>query len=435
MGNIVAIVGRPNVGKSTLFNRLIEERQAITDNVAGTTRDRHYGKAEWNGIVFSVVDTGGYMSGSDDVFEAEIRKQVVLAIDEADTILFLVDIQGGITAMEETIAGMLRKAKKPVVVAANKVDTHDKEYAAAEFYSLGLGEVFSLSAVSGAGTGDLLDQIVKTFIKPTEEEEEEIPRIAIVGRPNVGKSSLVNALLGREQNIVTPVAGTTRDPIDTRWNVFGHDVMLLDTAGIRKKGKVDEDIEFYSIIRSIRAIEGSDVCMLMIDAKDGIEQQDLHILSIIQKNGKGVVVVVNKWDLIEKETNTMKAFEAEVKRRMEPFTDVPVVFISVLEKQRILKAMELAMQVYEDRKRKIQTRKLNDAMLPEIEKQPPPMYKSKQVSIKFIQQLPAVHVPTFVFHCNLPQYIKPSYERFLENRLREHWRFTGVPIRMFFRKK
>src|SRR5436190_18860047 len=435
MGNIVAIVGRPNVGKSTLFDRLVEERQAITDNMAGTTRDRHYGKAEWNGIVFSVVDTGGYMSGSDDVFEAEIRKQVVLAIDEADTILFLVDIQGGITAMEETIAGMLRKSKKPVVVAANKVDSHDKDYAAAEFYSLGLGEVFSLSAVSGAGTGDLLDAVVKTFAKPTEEEEPDIPRIAIVGRPNVGKSSLVNALLGRERNIVTSVAGTTRDPIDTRWNVFGYDVMLLDTAGIRKKGKVDEDIEFYSVIRSIRAIEGCDVCMLMIDAKDGIEQQDLHILSIIQKNGKGEVVVVNKWDLVEEETHTIKAFEAEVKHRMEPFTDVPVVFTSVLEKQRILKTMEMAMQVHEDRKRKIQTRKLNDALLPEIEKQPPPMYKSKQVSIKFIQQLPAVHVPTFVFHCNLPQYIRPSYERFLENRLREHWRFTGVPIRMYFRKK
>lgn len=434
MGNIVAIVGRPNVGKSTLFNRLIEERQAITDNVAGTTRDRHYGKAEWNGIVFSVVDTGGYMSGSDDVFEAEIRKQVVLAIDEADTILFLVDIQGGITAMEETIAGMLRKAKKPVVVAANKVDTHEKEYAAAEFYSLGLGEVFSVSAVSGAGTGDLLDAVVKTFIKPTEEEQADIPRFAIVGRPNVGKSSLLNALLGRERNIVTPVAGTTRDPIDTRWNVFGYDVMLLDTAGIRKKGKVDEDIEFYSVIRSIRAIEGCDVCMLMIDAKDGIEQQDLHILSIIQKNGKGVVVVVNKWDLIEKDTNTMKAFEAEVKHRMEPFTDVPVVFTSVLEKQRILKTMEMAMQVHEDRKRRIPTRKLNDVLLPLIERQPPPMYKSKQVSIKFIQQL-VVHVPTFVFHCNLPQYIRPSYERFLENRLRENWRFTGVPIRMYFRKK
>ncbi len=434
MGNIVAIVGRPNVGKSTLFNRLIEERQAITDNVAGTTRDRHYGKAEWNGIVFSVVDTGGYISGSDDVFEAEIRKQVILAIDEADTILFLVDALGGITAMEETIAGMLRKAKKPVVLAANKIDTHDKEYAAAEFYSLGLGEVFSVSAVSGAGTGDLLDRLVSTFTKPSEEDEVDIPKFAIVGKPNVGKSSLVNALLGREQNIVTPVAGTTRDPIDTRWNVFGYDVKLLDTAGIRKKAKVEEDIEFYSVIRSIRAIEGCDVCMLMIDAKEGVQQQDLHILSIIQKNGKGVVVVVNKWDLIEKDTNTMKEFEASVKQRMEPFTDVPVVFISVWEKQRILKAMEMAMQVYEDRKRRIPTRKLNDMLLPEIERQPPPMYKSKQVTIKFIQQLP-VHVPTFVFHCNLPQYIKPSYERFLENRLREHWRFSGVPIRMYFRKK
>lgn len=434
MGNIVAIVGRPNVGKSTLFNRLIEERQAITDPTAGTTRDRHYGKAEWNGIVFSVVDTGGYISGSDDVFEAEIRKQVMLAIDEADTVLFLVDIQGGVTAMEETIASMLRRAKKPVVLAANKVDTHDKEYAAAEFYSLGLGEVHSISAVSGAGTGDLLDVLVKTFTKPSEEEEADVPRFAIVGKPNVGKSSLVNALLGREQNIVTPVAGTTRDPIDTRWKVFGYDVTLLDTAGIRKKGKVDEDIEFYSVIRSIRAIEGCDVCFLMVDAKEGIQQQDLHILSIIQKNGKGVVVVVNKWDLIEKDTNTMKAFEADVKGRMEPFTDVPVVFISVHEKQRILKVMELGMQVFEDRKRRIPTRKLNDTLLPEIERQPPPMYKSKQVSIKFIQQLP-LHVPTFVFHCNLPQYIKPSYERFLENRLREHWRFTGVPIRLFFRKK
>jgi GTP-binding protein len=434
MGNIVAIVGRPNVGKSTLFNRLIEERQAITDPTAGTTRDRHYGKAEWNGIVFSVVDTGGYISGSDDVFEAEIRKQVMLAIDEADTVLFLVDIQGGVTAMEETIASMLRRAKKPVVLAANKVDTHDKEYAAAEFYSLGLGDVHSISAVSGAGTGDLLDVLVKTFTKPSEEEEADVPRFAIVGKPNVGKSSLVNALLGREQNIVTPVAGTTRDPIDTRWKVFGYDVTLLDTAGIRKKGKVDEDIEFYSVIRSIRAIEGCDVCFLMVDAKEGIQQQDLHILSIIQKNGKGVVVVVNKWDLIEKDTNTMKAFEADVKGRMEPFTDVPVVFISVHEKQRILKVMELGMQVFEDRKRRIPTRKLNDTLLPEIERQPPPMYKSKQVSIKFIQQLP-LHVPTFVFHCNLPQYIKPSYERFLENRLREHWRFTGVPIRLFFRKK
>ena len=434
MGNIVAIVGRPNVGKSTLFNRFVERREAITDPTAGTTRDRHYGKSEWNGIVFSVIDTGGYVSGSDDVFEPEIRKQVALAIDEADSVLFVVDTQGGITSMDEVIAAMLRRAKKPVVLAANKVDTFAKEYTAAEFYKLGLGEVFSISAVHGAGTGDLLDQLVKTFLKPTEEESPEIPKLAIVGKPNVGKSSLVNALLGKEQSIVTPVAGTTRDPINTRWNVFGHDVMLLDTAGIRKKGKVDEDIEFYSVMRSIRAIEESDVCILMVDARDSVQAQDLNILSIIQKNGKGVVVVVNKWDLVEKETNTMKAFEADLKQRMEPFTDVPVVFTSVVEKQRILKVMEMAMQVFEDRKRRIPTRKLNDIMLPEVERLPPPMYKSKQVTIKFIQQLP-LHVPTFVFHCNSPQYIKPSYERFLENRLREHWRFTGIPIRLHFRKK
>ena len=434
MGYIVAIVGRPNVGKSTLFNRLIESREAITDPTAGTTRDRHYGKAEWNGVVFSVIDTGGYVSGSDDVFEAEIRKQVKLAIDEADSVLFLVDNKGGITAMDEVIADLLRKSRKPVLLAANKVDSPEQQYAAAEFYALGLGEVHQIAAVSGAGTGDLLDELEKTFTKPSEEPDADIPRIAIVGKPNVGKSSLVNALLGREQNIVTPVAGTTRDPINTRWNVFGHDVMLLDTAGIRRKAKVEEDIEFYSVLRSVRAIEDSDVCLLMIDAQDGIQQQDLHILSIIQKNGKGLVVLVNKWDLVEKETNTMKAFEAEVKKRIEPFTDVPVVFISVLEKQRLLKAMEMAMQVYEDRKRRIPTRQLNDVLLPIIERQPPPMDNAKQVTIKFITQLP-VYVPTFVFFCNLPQYIKPSYERFLENRLREHWRFTGVPIRLFFRKK
>lgn len=434
MGNIVAIVGRPNVGKSTFFNRLIESKEAITDNVAGTTRDRHYGKAEWNGVKFSVIDTGGYISGSDDVFEAEIRKQVNLAIEEADSIIFMVDVKHGVTGMDTAIADMLRKVKKPVILCVNKVDENSQQYGAAEFYSLGLGEVFTMASTSGAGTGEVLDEVVKGFTKPTEEEELDIPKFAIVGKPNVGKSSLVNALLGREQNIVTPVAGTTRDPINTRWNVFGHDVMLLDTAGIRKKQKVDEDIEFYSVIRSIRAIEESDVCMLMIDAQDGIQQQDLHILGIIQKNGKGLVVLVNKWDLIQKETNTMKAFEADLKHRMEPFTDVPVLFISVTEKQRILKAMELGMQVYEDRKRRIPTRKLNDLLLPMIEHQPPSMYKGKQVSIKFVNQLPTV-VPTFAFYCNLPQYIKPSYERFLENRLREHYRFTGVPIRLFFRKK
>ncbi|MCC6541997.1 MAG: ribosome biogenesis GTPase Der [Flavobacteriales bacterium] len=434
MGNIVAIVGRPNVGKSTLFNRLIERREAITDDVAGTTRDRHYGKAEWNGILFSVVDTGGYISGSDDVFEEEIRKQVNLAVEESDAILFLVDVHHGLTGMDEAIASMLRRAKKPVFLAANKVDDHSRQYDSAEFYGLGLGEVFNIAAQSGAGTGELLDALVASFTKPSEEEMADIPKFAIVGKPNVGKSSFVNALLGREQNIVTPIAGTTRDPINTRWNVFGFDVMLLDTAGIRKKQKVDEDIEFYSVIRSIRAIEESDVCFLMIDAKDGVQQQDLHILSIIQKNGKGLVVLVNKWDLIEKETNTLRQYEAEVKARMEPFTDVPVVFISVLEKQRILKAMEMGMKVYEDRSRKIPTRKLNDILLPIIERQPPPMYKSKQVNIKFINQLPTV-VPTFVFYCNLPQYVKPSYERFLENRMRELFSFSGVPIRLFFRNK
>ncbi len=434
MSNIVAIVGRPNVGKSTLFNRLIERKEAITDPTAGTTRDRHYGKAEWNGVVFSVIDTGGYVKGSDDVFESEIRKQVELAIDESDSILFLVDVHHGLTAMDEAIAELLRRSKKPVLLAANKVDEHSRQYDAAEFYSLGLGEVFCIAAQSGLGTGELLDALVQGFTKPSEEEEEDIPKFAIVGKPNVGKSSLVNALLGRDQNIVTPVAGTTRDPINTRWNVFGFDVMLLDTAGIRRKSKVDEDIEFYSVLRSVRAIEDSDVCMLMIDATEGVQQQDLHILSIIQKNGKGLVVLVNKWDLLWKETNTMREYEAEVKKRLEPFTDVPVVFISVLEKQRMLKAMEMAMQVFEDRKRKIPTRQLNDVLLPEIERRPPPMYKSKQVSIKFINQIPTA-VPSFAFYCNLPQYIRPAYVRFLENRMREHWRFTGVPIRLFFRKK
>ena len=434
MGNIVAIVGRPNVGKSTLFNRLIEAKEAIVDPTEGTTRDRHYGKSEWNGVSFSVIDTGGYVSGSEDIFEAEIRRQVSLAIDEADSILFLVDVNNGITALDEAVARMLRRAKKPVVLVANKVDTGSREFDSAEFYSLGLGEVFNISAQSGSGTGDMLDALVAGFTKPTEEPEPEVPRIAIVGKPNVGKSSFVNALLGREQNIVTPIAGTTRDPVNTRYNVFGFDVMLLDTAGIRRKSKVEEDIEFYSVMRAVRAIEDSDVCILMIDAKDGVQHQDLQIFSIIEKNGKGVVILVNKWDTIEKETNTAKEYEAEVVKRFAPFSDIPVIFTSMTEKQRIHKAMEMAMQVHGDRSKRIPTRKLNDVLLPEIERSPPPVYKGKVVRIKCITQMPTF-VPSFVFYCNLPQYVREPYKRFLENRIRTHFRYLGVPIRIFLRKK
>lgn len=434
MSNIVAIVGRPNVGKSTLFNRLTESKEAIVDPTAGTTRDRHYGKAEWTGHNYSIIDTGGYVTGSDDIFEAEIRKQVSLAIDEADSILFLVDVMGGVIALDEAIADMLRRAKKPVFLVANKVDTGDKEIYTGEFYRLGLGDVHSISAISGMGTGELLDALVASFKKPTEEVADELPRIAIVGKPNVGKSSLVNTLLGREQNIVTPVAGTTRDPINTRYNAFGFDLVLLDTAGIRKKQKVHEDIEFYSVLRSVRAIEDSDVCMLLIDAQDGVAQQDLHIFSIIVRNGKGVVVVVNKWDLVTKDTKTAKDYEDELKKRLAPFTDVPVIFTSVTEKQRIHKAMELAIKVYENRRQRIPTRKLNEIMLPEVDRMPPAMYKGKTVRIKYVTQLPGV-VPAFAFFANLPQYIKESYARFLENKLREHFDFKGVPVRIFFRKK
>lgn len=434
MVNIVAIVGRPNVGKSTLFNRLIERRMAITDFTAGTTRDRHYGEVEWNGKHFTVVDTGGYVHGSDDVFESEIRKQVELAIDEADSILFLVDTQQGITGMDQTVANMLRRAEKPVFLVANKVDTNEKEVYAAEFYKFGLGEVYSISAQSGAGTGDLLDEVVKTFSKPTEAIPDDRPKIAIVGKPNVGKSSLVNTLLGTDRNIVTPVAGTTRDNINTRFTGFGFDVTLLDTAGIRRKSKVDEDIEFYSVLRSVRAIEDSDVCMLLIDAQDGVQHQDQHIFSMIEKGGKGVVVVVNKWDLIEKDTMTTKNYEEEIRRKLAPFTDLPIVFTSVTEKQRIHKALELAMMVYANRAKRITTSKLNEAMLPEIERRPPPMVKDKTIRIKYVTQLPGV-VPAFAFFCNLPQYVKEGYTRFLENKLREHFDFTGVPIRVFFRKK
>ncbi|HMU15677.1 MAG: ribosome biogenesis GTPase Der [Bacteroidetes bacterium] len=434
MSNIVAIVGRPNVGKSTLFNRLVERREAITDPTAGTTRDRHYGQAEWNGHFFSVIDTGGYVQGSDDIFEEEIRKQVALAVEEADSILFLVDTRTGISHLDEAIARLLRRSNKPVLLVANKVDTFDKDGDAAEFYALGLGDVHRISASSGAGTGDLLDRLVQDFKKPTDEVTDDLPRIAIVGKPNVGKSSLVNALLGQERNIVTPIAGTTRDTVNTRFNAFGFNAWLLDTAGIRKKGKVAEDIEFYSVLRSVRSIEESDVCLLLIDAQDGMDHQSLSIFGLIERNGKGVVIVVNKWDLLEKDTNAAKKYEEEIRRRTAPFTDLPIVFTSVTEKQRIHRAMELAIKVYEARKQRIPTRKLNDVLLPEIERLPPPMYKAKSVSIKYVTQLPGA-VPAFAFFTNLPQYIKDSYARFLENKLREHFNFHGVPIRVFFRKK
>lgn len=434
MSNIVAIVGRPNVGKSTLFNRLVEYREAITDPTAGTTRDRHYGQAQWNGHFFSVIDTGGYVQGSDDVFEAEIRKQVALAVEECDSILFLVDTQTGISHLDEAIARMLRKTSKPVLLVANKVDTFDKEGDAAEFYALGLGEVHRISAASGAGTGDLLDLLVKDFKKPTDEITDDLPRIAIVGKPNVGKSSLVNALLGQERNIVTPIAGTTRDTVNTRFTAFGFNAWLLDTAGIRKKAKVDQDIEFYSVLRSVRSIEESDVCLMLIDATEGMDHQTLHIFSMIERNGKGVVIVVNKWDLLEKDTNAAKKYEEEIRKRTAPFTDLPIVFTSVTEKQRIHRTMELAMKVFEARKQRIATRKLNDVMLPEIERLPPPMYKSKSVNIKYVTQLPGT-VPAFAFFTNLPQYVKESYTRFLENKLREHFDFHGVPVRVFYRKK
>lgn len=434
MANIVALVGRPNVGKSTLFNRLVEGRVAITHPTAGTTRDRHYGWAEWGGKHFSVIDTGGYVQGGDDIFEAEIRKQVELAIEEADSILFLVDVREGLTAMDEEVASLLRRQGKPVFLVANKVDVSDKEVYTAEFYKLGLGQVYSISAQSGAGTGDLLDDLVGTFSKPADPVGDDRPKIAVVGRPNVGKSSLVNTLLGVERNIVTDRAGTTRDNIHSRYTGFGFDVTLLDTAGIRRKRKAEENIEFYSMLRSVRAIEESDVCLLLIDAQEGVQHQDKHIFGLIADAGKGVVVVVNKWDLITKDTRTAKDYEAEVRRRLEPFTDLPIVFTSVINKQRIHKTLELAMEVYANRAQRISTSKLNEALLPEIARRPPPTVKGKLVRIKFVKQLPGV-VPAFAFFCNLPQYVREDYVRFLENKLREHFTFTGVPVRVFFRKK
>ncbi len=436
MSNIVAIVGRPNVGKSTLFNRLTESRRAIVKEVSGVTRDRLYGKGEWNGVQFSVIDTGGYIKGSDDIFEEEIRKQVEIAIEEATVIVFMVDVMTGILDLDEVVAKILRKSKKPVLIAANKVDSADRFGLSSEFYAFGLGDVFDLSATSGSGTGDLLDEIVKHFDKEdvTVNEVDDLPKIAIVGKPNVGKSSLVNALTGENRNIVTPISGTTRDTINTRYNAFGFDFNLIDTAGIRKKAKVTEDIEYYSVLRSIRAIEGADVCIFMIDAVEGLQKQDLHIFYIIEKNSKGVVVLVNKWDLVEKDHTTMKEYEDNLREMLSPYNDVPIIFTSTITKQRVHKALETTMEVFENRTQKIPTSKLNDIMLPIIQATPPPALKGKYVQIKFVQQLPT-HAPAFAFFCNLPQYIGDSYKRFLENRLREEFNFTGIPIKIFFRKK
>ncbi|HOF99094.1 MAG: ribosome biogenesis GTPase Der [Paludibacteraceae bacterium] len=437
MGNIVAIVGRPNVGKSTLFNRLTQTRRAIVNETAGTTRDRQYGKSEWSGYEFSVIDTGGWVTNSSDTFEQEIKRQVQLAINEADVILFLVDVQCGITDLDFEVAQLLKKTNKPVILVTNKADTFEWQYQAPEFYKLGMGDPFLVSSINGLGTGDLLDKLV-SYLKPQEDEEteEHLPRFAIVGRPNAGKSSLLNSFLDEERNIVTEIPGTTRDSIYTRFNKFGFNFYLVDTAGIRKKAKVDEDLEYYSIVRSIRAIENSDVCMLLIDATRGLESQDLNIFSIIQKNKKGIVVCVNKWDLIEdKDTHSTKKMEAYIRERMSPFTDFPIIFISALTRQRIFKVLESAVKVYENKNKKIPTAKLNEYLLPLIQNFPPPALKGKYIKIKYVTQLPDTQVPTFIFFANLPQYIKEPYRRFLENKIRSQWNFTGTPIQLFFRKK
>ncbi|WP_299777380.1 ribosome biogenesis GTPase Der [uncultured Formosa sp.] len=435
MSNIVAIVGRPNVGKSTFFNRLIQRREAIVDAVSGVTRDRHYGKSDWNGKEFSLIDTGGYVKGSDDVFEAEIDKQVVLAIEEADAIIFMVDVETGVTGMDEDVAKLLRKVSKPVFLVVNKVDNGKRAEDAVEFYSLGLGEYFTIASINGSGTGDLLDALVKALPEQVEEEEEDaLPRFAVVGRPNAGKSSFINALIGKERYIVTDIAGTTRDSIDTKYNRFGFEFNLVDTAGIRRKSKVKEDLEFYSVMRSVRAIEHSDVCIIVLDATRGFDGQVQNIFWLAERNRKGIVILVNKWDLVEKETNSAKEFERQIRREMEPFTDVPIVFISVLNKQRIFKAIETAVEVYKNRSKKIKTSVLNEVMLPIIESYPPPAYKAKFVKIKFITQLPTPQ-PQFAFFCNLPQYVKDPYKRFLENKLRERFDFNGVPVSVYMRKK
>ena len=433
--SLVAIVGRPNVGKSTLFNRLVGNRQAIVDSTAGTTRDRHYGKTDWCGREFSIIDTGGYSVNSDDIFEDEIRKQVMLAIEEADVILFMVEVGTGVTDLDMMMAEVLRRAKKRTILVCNKVDNYDLIYSSNDFYSLGLGDPFCISSMSGSGTGDLMDEILKHLPEDCQAEElDDLPRITIVGRPNVGKSSMTNALLGHDRNIVTNIAGTTRDSIHTRYNKFGMDFYLVDTAGMRKKGKTMEDLEFYSVMRSIRAIEASDVCILMLDAQQGLESQDLNIHNLIVRNRKGCVIVVNKWDLIEKSNNTMKEWKEALEKRLAPFNDIPIIFTSALNKQRILDVLQTAIRVYESRSRRIPTSEFNDYMLPIIEETPPPSTKGKYIRIKYAMQLPTP-TPQFVFFCNLPQYIRENYRRFLENHLREHWDFSGVPIQIYFRQK
>ena len=435
MSNIIAIVGRPNVGKSTLFNRLIGTRKAIVNEESGVTRDRNYGKSSWNGKEFSVIDTGGYVCNSDDIFEEEINKQVMLAMDEADVIIFLVDAEMGITDLDQNFAQLLRNIDKPVYLVANKVDNSERLYEAQEFYRLGVkSDLFCISSMTGSGTGDLLDEVVKHFKEDTIEDTDHLPRITIVGRPNVGKSSTINALIGKDRNIVTDIAGTTRDTLHTHYTQFGHDFILVDTAGVRKKAKVNEDVEFYSVMRSIRAIEESDVCMLLIDATRGMEAQDLNIFHLIERNRKGVVIVVNKWDLIEKDNKTLIEYEKNLRNKIAPFKDVEIIFASALTKQRLLKALEAALRTYENRQQKLKTSEFNRIMLEAIENYPPPSTKGKYVRIKYATQLPT-HFPSFAFYCNQPQYVKEPYKRFLENKIRENWTFTGVPIQIFMRKK